>query len=801
MKKISCILLAAALGWNLSAVDSVKGVRGNAAKIDGRKSYLADPSGKVFDYSKGFTVSLFCNADEWAQQAALISNAGSFSLRKRAKGNKGFYFVGNIGGHRECGLMWSPEKFVAPLGRWTHLALTYDPKTGLGTGYLNGQKVAVYDCAKTITGNKALDLRGVSLKGTKFMLGNGLLPYMGALDEVYIYGRVLSDAEIASLFRGEAPAGAQAAYRMDDPADIGKDSSGNGRHLVVEKSFMAEPPPRTGKAVTTDYLFKQDGLVVWSRPATEKNMPADRPVPQKQQTAPSANLAANEYESFQIAVSPQKTLKNLTLELSPLKMGGETLEAKIFTVRYVAIPEPSQTVIKKEAVFGEAATAFDIMLGKPGYYPDVLPPGNKFETAPAGESSAFWITVRSTPDQKAGIYRGTAKLTADDGLSVSFPVAVQVWDFALPEEFHSHNSGVARDSLGADSEALYRNMAEHHVSVTPLRANVGITVGSDDKVVINTAAFDKEAAKALDQYKFSVLYFPGWDFYNMPKATVSGAMWYGVQIQQSGHLTERFKKVFGDYLRQMSAHLEAKGWLAKTRITLVDEPWTAQDFNLCQEFSKLVKANAPKVKCMITKWPQPGLLGAPDIWCLGFFQHDRMREALKRGEALEWYPNWHVFIDRPLMDSRMIGFLMWKYQVTGILFWKLNHGWSNKKNLEAPRYIYPDGRVVCGSGLLIYPDAQNNPISSIRWEMMRDAFEDFEYFHLLDGLARKNPESKESKAALELIKRVCDEIVPNYEAFADGEGYGWKKTKWSFDAARLQTLREELAGMIEKLRK
>ena len=154
-----------------------------------------------------------------------------------------------------------------------------------------------------------------------------------------------------------------------------------------------------------------------------------------------------------------------------------------------------------------------------------------------------------------------------------------------------------------------------------------------------------------------------------------------------------------------------------------------------------------------------------------------------------------------MLETIYMPFLMWKYQITGILFWKLNHGWSNKKNLEAPRFVYPDGRVVCGSGLLIYPDAQNNPVSSIRWEMMRDAFEDFEYFHLLNELARKNPDRPESKAALELIKRACDVIVPRYEAFADNEGYGWKKTKWSFDAARLQTLREELAGMIETLRK
>jgi hypothetical protein len=286
----------------------------------------------------------------------------------------------------------------------------------------------------------------------------------------------------------------------------------------------------------------------------------------------------------------------------------------------------------------------------------------------------------------------------------------------------------------------------------------------------------------------------------MPKAAVSGATWCGIQIQHKGHLTLRFKKVFGEYLKLMSKHLETKGFLKYTRITLVDEPWTKQDFNLCNEFSKLIKANAPKVEIMVTKWPQPGLYGSSDIWCLGFFQLQRMKEALKRGEKLEFYPNWHVFIDRPLMDSRMLGFLMWKYQITGILFWKLNHGWSNKKNLEAPRFVYPDGRVICGSGLLIYPDEKNNPISSIRWEMLRDAFEDFEYFYLLDSLIKKHPKNQEAKDAANLIKLACDTIVPQYEAYLETEGYGWKKTKWSFDANCLRNYRKQLAEMIVKLK-
>ena len=800
-KTLLLAALAGVMACPSPAVESIPGIRGNAVSIDGRRSYLIDNSRKPFDYRNGCTVSVCFRAREWAQGSAIVSNAGSFNFSKRLKNNRGFYVTGTVNKKRNSALIWSPEKFPAFIGKWYVMAFTYDPVKGLGKGYVNGTKVAEYDTAKALGNPKNLALSGTMLGNTCFMLGNGSVPYNGDLDEVVIYGRVLSDSEIKEVAFGRFPAGAQALYTFDDPDHIGKDSSGNNRHLSIGKGFLADKPPRIGSVIATDYLYKQPGLTVWSRPASEKNMPGDKPQAKKLMSSVSAQLAANEYESFQIAVSPDQELKDLKLELSDFVCGKNKLPARIFTVKYVAIPEVSQTAIKRKTtdIFGEAATSFDIVTAKPGYYPDVLPEGNRFDVAPAKESSAFWITVKSSKDQQPGIYRATARLTAGNGLNVTFPVTVEVWNFALPEEKHTRNSGVARDALGKDSEALYKNLAEHYVSVTPLRGKVKVTLDKNDKISVDTSSFDREAALAIDKYKLNVLYFPGWDFYNMPKAAVSGATWNGVQIQHKGHLTERFKKVFGEYLRIMSAHLEKKGYLRYARITLLDEPWTAQDFNLCQEFSQLIRKNAPKVEIMVTKWPQPGLFGAPDVWCLGFFQPQRMKEALKRGERLEFYPNWHVFIDRPLMDSRMLGFLMWKYQITGILFWKLNHGWSNPKNLEAPRFVYPDGRVVCGSGLLIYPDKQNNPVSSIRWEMMRDAFDDFEYFYLLNTLIKKHANSPEAKEAQAFIKKACDAIVPQYEAYLETEGYGWKKTKWEFDAAKLRNYRRELAQHIIKL--
>ena len=110
MKKILLCASACALLFDLAALESIKGLRGNAVSIDGRKAYLVDCSRKPFDYSKGCTVSVAFRAREWAQGSALISNAGSFNFSKRLKNNRGFYVTGTVNKKRSSALMWSPEK-------------------------------------------------------------------------------------------------------------------------------------------------------------------------------------------------------------------------------------------------------------------------------------------------------------------------------------------------------------------------------------------------------------------------------------------------------------------------------------------------------------------------------------------------------------------------------------------------------------------------------------------------------------------------------------------------------------------
>lgn len=237
MKKSIFILAFCCLGINvMQAVESVPGHTGNAVRINGSQAVLTDSNPKSFDFSKGFTFSVAIKPEKWVHQSSIISNLGSLTFCKRGKGNADYYLWATLGGQAKTGMLWAPGKLKSFRGKWVLLAVSYDPATGICKGYMNSMKKAEDDLKKRYPKLDVSQLEGRILPGSKFTLGTGLAPYYGLIDEVYIYSRVLSDQEVAQLHTGKAvPADAEAIYTFDDPKNIGKDSSGKGRDLAIEK--------------------------------------------------------------------------------------------------------------------------------------------------------------------------------------------------------------------------------------------------------------------------------------------------------------------------------------------------------------------------------------------------------------------------------------------------------------------------------------------------------------------------------------------------------------------------------------
>ena len=784
----------------LHAVESVPGVRGNACHIQALYSYLEDPNGSHFELKDGLTIALWLKYDLRHHRDIILNNVGCFSLSNRNQADGGFYFWNNFGTTRNSNMIWAPKAVSKPRGVWFHVAMTYNSQNGMTSIYENGKLKA---SAKITETNPKLTSFALPFaqkrKSQKFSIGHHSLPIDALFDEVAIYGRELSAEEISHVVKGNFPAGALALYLMDVPGDAGRDSSPNKRHLKEAKGRMSfESLPEIGHEVPANVLGKGNAMTIWSRPAAEKTFRGDRPVASGISAGICAKMARNEAESFQIvATAGKEPLKNVKIELGTLSNGKDSLTPDVCIVEYVAIPVTSKTAVnwKKGTVFGEAATQFEDMRGEgPGWYPDFIRPVSRLDLIPAGKSAAFWVTVRTTAAHSAGIYRGKARVTADGGVSLEVPVSVEVWDFALPEKFHTCNIASSSVRKYGDWRKVFELCGQMHATCILNNCAYGLDIRFDEKGEAHfpTEEMDREIELLLKNGG-NCFFLPGTNMYFLPKADGAvNAKWHGVPFStQLGHLSPEFRKCFGSFLKKMCAHLRQKGWLHLARLALVDEPHSAADFSLCVELANLAHEVEPELNVFVTKWPMASFDNCRiNTWCLGMFEHDEMQKVLARGEKLEWYPNWYFLIDRPWMDSRIFGFLMWKYGITGCTYWAIDYGWGNPSALRAPQFNYPDGRIICGSGLLVYPDEKMNPLPSIRFIMSRDAFEDYEYLWLLDSLARK----RNNSAALEVIRTSCDSIVPIIKSVKGKTA--WEATKWETNPARLYEWREKIANAI-----
>ena len=89
----------------------------------------------------------------------------------------------------------------------------------------------------------------------------------------------------------------------------------------------------------------------------------------------------------------------------------------------------------------------------------------------------------------------------------------------------------------------------------------------------------------------------------------------------------------------------------------------------------------------------------------------------------------------------MIPWLTAHYGLDGYLRWAYN-SWSDKDPYNKPVFNF-----IQGDDYYIYP-GENGPVSSIRWELLKEGIEDFELLKMVD--------SKQKKEAIDMAVRNRD---------------------------------------------
>lgn len=542
--------------------------------------------------------------------------------------------------------------------------------------------------------------------------------------------------------------------------------------------------------------------------------------------------ARNEFEAVQCVVQPLVGVKNLRATVTDLKgPDGAVIPADqidILRVYYHWVENPTDK------------------MGCVGWWPDALPPLDAEPVdVPANTNQPLWIRVHVPKDVADGQYEGTVTITADvDGdepFKAEVPLLVNVWDFTLPDETTMETAfGLSYGNIDRyhrlkteeDRRAVYemylQSFADHRISPydwTPLdRLRVEFDpTSAPPSATLDTERYDREALRVKEKFGFNT--------FRLRVEGMGGGTFHDRYPPKIGEFTEdspEYQAMFADYAEQLQEHLRAIGLLDEAFVYWFDEP-DPKDYQFVADGFKRLERSAPDLRRMITEEPNDGFLSENppiNIWCPVSHNFDEAsaNARMNEGERFWWYvccgpktPYAGLFIDHPATELRVWAWQAWQRGIEGSLVWQTNYWTSSAAfpdSLQDP-YEDPMGYVGGystpagtkrfwgnGDGRFLYPplsardpnEHRNGPpiieppVSSIRWEMLREGIEDYEYLAMLRRLLDEKREtlSSDDVEYYEGLLNVPGDITSDMTTFTKTPG-------------PIHERRSALAGAIERL--
>ncbi len=440
-------------------------------------------------------------------------------------------------------------------------------------------------------------------------------------------------------------------------------------------------------------------------------------------------MAKNEIEGCQFFVAPSE---NMDLNVSVtdfVNKDGATLETELYFEHYFNMAEGGYKM------------------------PDALPPVTKAISVKAGNSQGFYFKTKTALDTAAGNYIATVTVKSGDEIIKTAEVTLTVWDFELAEEtpfdtaVNLGRSELAVQHKSDDVQALYENyynfMLENRVSAYQLPYDVlsdeaneymsnprvtSFAVGGDS---VWLTPSDDEIRQIYEKMQSNPEWAEKAYFYYVDEPTEMGKL---NGLKAAG---ERLAELYPGYsmvspffyninigggvdqFRFMSDYLGI--WCTKINAwTPVDTTVEGAIHMMSQEQVALYGDYASRVAKEVE--------GGDKNWVyycwepLGpYTTFDASRQTLEQRVAL-----WQA------MDNDVTGFLYFASTLWSNGIWRTIHTTN------------AGGKIVYGDGLLLYPGAYpgaeilDGPISSMRFESLRDGIEDWMYLDMAKSLISKD---------------------------------------------------------------
>ena len=511
-----------------------------------------------------------------------------------------------------------------------------------------------------------------------------------------------------------------------------------------------------------------DEIDVWAVDPLEKVFRDAAPV---DDTVATAHAARGEAVDFQLVARPSAAVEALRVSVSPFthEDGEYTIgDATVRYVAYVHVDRPTQQ------------PSSDQLCPPPCDYPDVL---LETEHIAVSEKHAqpVWITASVPVDAAPGVYHATATITGDERFSQTIPLKMQVYPAAVKQTrlWATNWFSMQWRHLDIDPEpesdeyyALLRryarNMAEHRQNValiSPLNL-AAYSVDPSGELAFDFSRFDRWVQIFIEEGVIGRIEGghiggrkEGWmsEFVVQTRAIRDGA----VVSETVAPDSEEARAFYSAFFPALAAHLKDRGWLDIYMQHLADEP-IAINLASYRALASLARDYAPELH-IIEATHAKDLVGAIDVWVpqLNYlhddFEHYQERQAA--GDEVWFYtcvfPQGEYanrFIEQPLIKTRLLHWINYRYGITGYLHWGYNQWTSDDPVTHTTRPHGGPPYLPAGDPWIVYP-GKDGPLSSIRFAAMRDGIVDHE---LLCMLADANPDA---------ARRLAERLILDFDRY------------------------------------
>jgi len=526
------------------------------------------------------------------------------------------------------------------------------------------------------------------------------------------------------------------------------------------------------------YTYKltqsNSSYLLWTAPPSRRVFKDDT-VPDESGSGVRVYAAQNEFEPFQIVVQPTSSA-GVVVDISDF---GAGISTEIYQVKYVPVSQVTDN------------------LGRTGPYPDPLWPlaGGSTVSLTGGENTSFWFSVSVSAATTAGEYTATVSIGAISipvtlhVFNFSIPEELHV----KSQMNFSHNTILDKYGVSGTGEeywmyvdAMKQYFIDHRLTPKSVLWSGGLTSSGGapyiDYDCVSTLSdphgiwgFEEPAARYLDgtglmsgrfdqQFNGSIGFpsFMAITFKNNDASadqrpssfcgqTRSTADWYAADNPNSSYNQKWFQ-----YISTIEGYLNSHDYLDKAYYYFANEPQDQADYDAVAWYSRYLKQAAPGLKLMVSENPREEIYnnanyvadGQIDIWLPVLNEYDpAISHAREKDHGEEsWIYFLHgtrppyfnpITLDHPGIESKFTGWFLWKFRIRGLAYYSLNN-WSQNP------WTDPLNDNHNGDLFMLYPPSETNStitygsnmhrfVPSIRFELMRDGLEDYEYLYILNN--------------------------------------------------------------------